>query len=175
MKARPYAFSAKVEKLGQWFVVRVPAAVSRAIGKRGHIAVVGTVEGVAVRKSLLPEGGGRHFMSLDAKLRARAEIGAGDRVNVSLGLDDAPLVAMPVPPDLAFALRDVDALGAFSSLTPRFRNYLLSWIDEAVMETTREKRIAKAVEVALARREKALDREAAQQKKALERAAPHKR
>jgi uncharacterized protein YdeI (YjbR/CyaY-like superfamily) len=63
-----------------------------------------------------------------------------------------------VPEDLADALRDEGVLETFNSLPPGRRDHVVRWIDDAVHEATRAKRIAKTVEVALGEREKRLDR-----------------
>lgn len=155
-----WSFVAKVEKMGSWYVLNVPKSVTRAIGKRGHVYVVAKVNGVTLRRSLIPRGGGVHCLTLSAPIRKRARIDAGDRAKVSLALDAAPPDAA-IPGDLAFVLRDEDALDAFRSLSRSHKNALIKWIDQAVMAHTREKRIARALEIALAKREKAIDREAA--------------
>jgi hypothetical protein len=150
------AFTARVERMGGWFIVSVPAAVSRAFGKRGHVAVVAHVNGVEVHRSLIPRGGGKHFLTLNASVRRRAAATVGSRVKVTIALDKAPPDAA-IPGDLAFVLREEDALAAFQKLSRSHRNHIIEWIDQAVMEPTRERRIARAVEVALARREKTID------------------
>jgi uncharacterized protein YdeI (YjbR/CyaY-like superfamily) len=63
-----------------------------------------------------------------------------------------------IPDDLTAALREEDVLEAWESLPPGKREHILRWIEEAVHETTREKRIGRAVQEALARREKEIDR-----------------
>jgi hypothetical protein len=70
----------------------------------------------------------------------------------------AARVEVPIPPDLAAALRDEGVLPAWESLPPGKRAYLLKQIDQAVHEATRAKRIVLAVEEALARHEKGIDR-----------------
>jgi uncharacterized protein YdeI (YjbR/CyaY-like superfamily) len=76
---------------------------------------------------------------------------------MSLVRDESPPVD-PIPEDLADALREVDALAAFESLARGKRNALLRWLEQAVAEATRAKRVVRLVEIALEAREKALDR-----------------
>ena len=66
--------------------------------------------------------------------------------------------AIPIPPDLAAALREEDVLVDWESMPPGKRLYLLKSIGQAVHETTRAKRVASAVEEAHQRREKRVDR-----------------
>jgi uncharacterized protein YdeI (YjbR/CyaY-like superfamily) len=63
-----------------------------------------------------------------------------------------------IPEDLEAALRDEGVLGAWESLPPGKREHILKYIDAAVHEPTREKRIGQAVQVALARHERNVDR-----------------
>jgi hypothetical protein len=65
--------------------------------------------------------------------------------------------AIPIPPDLAMALREEDVLVDWESMPPGKRLYLLKWIGQAVHETTRAKRMARAVDEAHQRREKRVD------------------
>jgi uncharacterized protein YdeI (YjbR/CyaY-like superfamily) len=76
---------------------------------------------------------------------------------VRLWVDENP-VAEPVPPDLARALRDVDAFDAFGRMPVGRQNHILRWLEAAVKEATREKRLAQIVEGALAWREDPRDR-----------------
>ncbi|HEY4015260.1 MAG TPA: YdeI/OmpD-associated family protein [Polyangiaceae bacterium] len=67
-------------------------------------------------------------------------------------------VSLPIPPDLAEALRRERVLPAWESLPPGKRAYVLKGIDQAAHEATRAKRIDRAVEESLARDEKRVDR-----------------
>jgi hypothetical protein len=151
-----HVFSAKIERLGAWYVIQVPAKVSKAFGKRGHLPVIAKVNGVELRRSMMPLKAGKHFLALNADLRKRARIDLGDRVKVSLMLDHSPPEA-PIPMDLVFVLRDEDALAAFQGLSRSYKNHIIAWIEEAATAPTRDKRMARALEVALAAREKAID------------------
>jgi hypothetical protein len=65
---------------------------------------------------------------------------------------------IPIPPDLAMALREEDVLADWESMPPGKRLYILKGIEQAVHEATRAKRVASAVEEAQQRREKRVDR-----------------
>ena len=81
-----------------------------------------------------------------------------------LQIDENP-VADPTPPDLASALRRLDVLEHFERMPVGKRNHIVQYIEEAVAETTREKRIEMAVEQALRASEKEYDRAARAAKK----------
>ncbi len=161
---RTYEFTARLERDKNYYSVLVPAAVSRAIGKRGPVPVVAQVKRtVVVRASIVPCGGGRHRLQLNARARSDAEAKPGDRLAIELRVDENPL-ADPMPLDLERALRDLDALGSYERFPVGKRNHIQHWIEEAVAERTRQKRIDMAVEVALRAREKEHDRAAAAKK-----------
>lgn len=151
-------FEGKIRRIGAWYVVDVPAALSKAMGKRGHVPIVGTVDGVVVRQSLMPRAVGKHSLVLRKAVREALDVGAGDRVKVRFEVDEEPPVEA-IPPDLAMALRDEGAgvYEAFERLPRSQRNEWVRRIEEAATERTRGKRVEKAVVAALARREKGVD------------------
>jgi hypothetical protein len=154
-----FQFDARLRRVGTFFAVDVPAPVSRALGVRGPVYVIGTVDGaVPLRTSLSPAGGGRHLLFLNAEIRREAGLVEGDRVRLRFARDDDP--RLPLPDDLANLLREEGALAAFEALPVGARNQLLRAVEEAVHPATRDKRLARAVEVAFAARERKLDREA---------------
>jgi hypothetical protein len=157
----PLTFSATLGRLGINYCVDVPAAVSAALGEGPAIPVVGTVgDGVPLRSTLVPRGGGRHRLFLSGAVRAEAGIAEGDRVAVTLERDDAPRAAADeLPEDLVTALREARATEAFAALPPGKRHEILQWIEAAAREATRAKRVARAVEEALRARESQMDRQ----------------
>jgi hypothetical protein len=158
--ARGFAFSPRLEQVpgGGPYYVSIPTDVSRAIGRRGIVPVVASVNGVVeVRASMVPCGGGRHRLRLNAATRDAADAKLGGRLSVHLRVDDSP-VADPVPGDLAHALREVDAFDAFRRMPVGRQNHILGWLEAAVKEATRDKRVAQIVEAALAWREDPRDR-----------------
>jgi hypothetical protein len=160
MSEAHFEFSVRLEQVegGGPYYVRIPAAVSKAIGRRGIVPVVAVVNRIAeVRASMTPCGGGMHKLRLNAATRERVGARAGSRVAVTLTVDDHPAVD-PAPDDLVRALREEGALAAFERFPVGKQNHILRWIEGAAKEATRTKRIAKTVEVALRAREKRDDR-----------------
>ena len=51
-----------------------------------------------------------------------------------------------LPVDLARALIEKDAIGAWEALSPVGRNEFICWVEDAKQESTREKRIFRAIE-----------------------------
>jgi hypothetical protein len=165
------AFTGTIEKVVRGIVqnvVVVPRSVSAAFGKRGPVPVVATLwaasaggetksKGIEDHLTLVPSGGGRHKLILNARLRKRVGVTEGSRVRISVVLDEAP-PEDPIPEDLADALREADALAAFTAIVRSKRNAILRWLDQAVADATRAKRIARLVEIGLEEREKKTDR-----------------
>jgi hypothetical protein len=171
VKPRPLTFTGKLEKVVRGIVqhvVTVPRSVSAAFGKRGPVPVVATLwpasVGMAAAKSkgvddhltLVPSGGGRHKLILNARLRKRVGLAEGARVRIRVVLDEAP-PEDPIPEDLVDALREADAHAAFEGIVRSKRNAILRWLDQAVADATRAKRIARLVEIGLEEREKKAD------------------
>ena len=114
-------------------------------------------EAVEIQASLVPMGGVRHWLQLNARTRGQLDIEPGDRVRVELSVPEKPPV-LPLPSDLALALREVDLQESFAVLPVGKQNHIILWIEEAARPLTREKRVAKAIEVAMSAREHAYDR-----------------
>lgn len=86
----------------------VPASVSGALGRRSHVPVVGTADGVPLPATLVPVGEGRHRLFLNGQLRRAIGKGPGDRVEIRVHLDTSD--RMPaLPADLEEALQAHDA------------------------------------------------------------------
>jgi hypothetical protein len=84
------SFSARIRQAGIHPFVPVPAAVSRSLGGRGMIPVRGRLNGVAIRGTLVPVGGGRHRFYVNGFMRKAAGVDVGDAVRLEVGLDRAP-------------------------------------------------------------------------------------
>jgi uncharacterized protein YdeI (YjbR/CyaY-like superfamily) len=93
---------------------------------------------------------------LNARLRKRVGLAEGARVRIRVVLDEAP-PEDPIPEDLVDALREADAHAAFEGIVRSKRNAILRWLDQAVADATRAKRIARLVEIGLEEREKKAD------------------
>ena len=160
MRAKRHTFSARLARVpGRWVTVEVPTRVSRALGIRGTIPVVGVVNGKAkFRSSLLPRKDGLHFLPIKYELRKNAGLDVGDLVKISLEIDHEPRT-LPTPEDVMEALEAEGLLDAYALVPPGRKMQFLKYLEEAVHEVTREKRIAMILEMSHAAREKQADRE----------------
>jgi len=140
------------------YLLEIPEDVSAAIGRRGPVPIVATLgDDTEIQASLVPMGGGRHRLQLNARTRGELQIEPGDLVRVVLSVPEKP-PAFPLPPDLALALREADLHETFSGLPVGKQNHIILWIEEAVRPETREKRVALATQVAFRARERGYDR-----------------
>ena len=83
-------FKAKVEKAGEggaWMIVKTPKNISEALGSKGRVSVVGTVNGFAFKSSLFPNGDDTHHLMFNKAMQKGARATAGDTVVVQLERD----------------------------------------------------------------------------------------
>lgn len=108
--------------------------------------VVATVNGYTWRTSIARMGG-EALLGLSRAVREEAGIEAGDTVDVLLELDPAPR-EVEVPAALAAALAaDDEARAAFDRLAYTHRKEFARWIEEAERDETRERRVAKTLDM----------------------------
>ena len=126
--------------------VDVPRAVSKSLRKLAgdtckHIPVVGQVEGLPLKSTLSPRGGGGYRLHIHSNIWRKLRIDAGATVEVMLLLDNEPRDPV-LPHDLAGGLADEPrALAIFNSLTPSLRRQIVRFLELAKRSSTREKRI----------------------------------
>ena len=126
----------------------VPAVVSDAFGLRGHVPVVGTADGVELTATLVPVGGGRHRLFLNAAVRGAIGKGTGDSVEMRVRLDHSDRTP-ETPPDLREALAEDGASAAWEALAPSRRKECLVWLADAKRDQTRATRIGRIVQTAV--------------------------
>jgi len=125
----------------------IPFDVAEVFGTRSRVAVSGTINGFAFRNSLMPEGDGRHSMTVSKELMAGAKAKAGELVKVTMKVDDAPRV-VEVGGELEAALQsDGKAAEAFGALAYSHKKAYVDWIAGAKRAETRTKRAATAMEM----------------------------
>ena len=143
-----HEFEAVLERpdaTGSWTFLRVPFDVQEAFGSRARVAVKGSVNGVAVRSSLMPQGDGTHILVVNKSIRDQAGADVGDTVRVTLEQDTAPRT-VTTPPDLKSALADAGvAPSAFEGMSYSHRKEYVEWIESAKRPETRARRVTRAV------------------------------
>lgn len=136
----------------------VPDEISRALGGKGYIPVIASVQGLIARTTLVPAGNGRYRLFVDGKIRKRLDINVGGLVGIALRRDKKPN-ELTVPSDVAAALRKTSgAQKAFENTTPGLRREFLRWVLNAKRPETRAKRIDRAIPILIERARKRINR-----------------
>ena len=143
-----HEFEAVLERpdaAGTWTFLRVPFDVREVFGSRARVAVKGSVNGVAVLSSLMPQGDGTHILVVNKSIRAQAGADLGDTVRVTPERDIAPRT-VDTPTDLKSALAEEGvAPSAFDGMSYSHQKEYVDWIESAKRPETRARRVAKAV------------------------------
>jgi Bacteriocin-protection, YdeI or OmpD-Associated/Domain of unknown function (DUF1905) len=128
---------------GRW--LEMPFDVKQVFGE-SRPPVAGTLNGTPFRGRLSVYGG-KTYLGLNKEIRDEAGIDVGDKVHVVLDRDDTPR-EVEIPSELLVAFeRDAAAKAAFDKLAFTHRKEYARWIAEAKKEETRERRVAKALEM----------------------------
>ncbi len=124
----------------------VPDEVVAALGAGKRPPVVVTIRGYTYRNTIAVMGG-QFMVGVSAEHRAGAGVAGGDEVDVDIELDTAPRV-VTVPPDLAAALdAEPAARRTFDALSYSNKSWHVLQVSGAKTDETRQRRIAKSVEV----------------------------
>ena len=147
-------FESKVYKLGMNPIVDIPDSVSerfRRYARAGRVLVRGTLNGVPIRATLVPAGGGRHRMYINAGMRAAAGVEVGDTARLEVrpcASEEAPARA-EIHAELD---RIPGARAAFDALPVSGRREWLRYIDDARTSNARLMRVRKAAADMLGKR-----------------------
>jgi Bacteriocin-protection, YdeI or OmpD-Associated/Domain of unknown function (DUF1905) len=143
---QPHVFPARIHKVWIMRCVNVPRDVSKSLRSIAgedvsHIPVHGWIEGLPLKSTLVPRGGGCFLLHVHSSIWRKLRIDAGAIVEVTLLFDDAPR-ELPLPHDLAAGLADTPrALSIFNTLTTALRRQVIFYVDSAKHQSTRDKRI----------------------------------
>jgi len=138
-------FRATIERGGTTATgVEVPEEVVESLGSGRRPKVRVKINGYTYRTSVASMGG-RFMLGISAEVRERADVAAGDQIDIYLELDTDPR-DVTVPPDLQQALAtDAHARTVFEGLSySRKQRHVLS-IEGAKTDETRQRRIGKAI------------------------------
>jgi hypothetical protein len=125
--------------------IEVPPVVIDELAGGKKPAVVITVGGYTYRSTIAVMGG-KYLIPLSSDHRKASGLSAGDGVDVTLVLDDAPRI-VAVPDDLNQILGQDTALRAsFDALSYSRKRALVEPIEKAKAPDTRQRRLEKAIE-----------------------------
>jgi Bacteriocin-protection, YdeI or OmpD-Associated/Domain of unknown function (DUF1905) len=127
--------------------VEFPHDVQEIFGTRGRVPVQATFDGEPYRGSMSNMGGDCHILIVVKKIRQKIGKQPGDKITVTLSLDTEPRV-VTVPPDFQALLNaNPAAKQTFTTFSySNQRDYVL-WIEDAKRPETRQRRMAKAVDL----------------------------
>jgi hypothetical protein len=126
-------------------LVEVPFDVGEVFGEK-RAPVKGTVNGTPFRGRVAVYGG-KYYLGFRKEIRDQARIDAGDEVEIEIDVDTAPRV-VEVPEDLARVLnKDKEIAEFFEGLSFTHRKEYVNWVNEAKKQDTRDRRVAKTVEM----------------------------
>jgi hypothetical protein len=131
--------------------LRVPPEVVEALGGGKRPPVTVTINGYSYRNTIAVYGD-VYMLGVSAEHRAAAGVSAGDELDVELQLDTAPR-EVEVPEDLAAALAgEPEARAFYDGLSYSNRRWYVLSVEGAKTAETRQRRVAKAVEMLRERR-----------------------
>jgi hypothetical protein len=141
------SFTATLQKRGPAAAVVLSEEQVAEVGEGAkRFPVKATVAGHTWRGSVARMKG-EFLLGLNREVREAAGVEAGDEVAVELALDSEERT-VEVPPALASALaEDAAAQKLFDGLAYSHRKEFARWVAEAKKEETRERRVAKAIEM----------------------------
>ena len=125
--------------------VEFPFDVEEKYGVKGRVPVKVTFDGVPYAGSMVRMGTECHLLLILKEIREKMGKGEGDKVAVTVELDDAPRVIV-LSPDVEAAYKKAGVLERYRAMSYTHQREYNLWIEEAKQEETRKRRIAKAVE-----------------------------
>jgi hypothetical protein len=126
--------------------IHVPDEVVEALGSGRRPAVRVTINGFTYRSTVAVVSG-NFMVGVSAENRAGAGVAGGDQVDVDIELDTAPR-EVTVPPDFAAALEaEPNARRTFDGLSNSNKSWHVGSIEGAKTDETRQRRIAKSVDM----------------------------
>jgi len=127
--------------------IEFPYDTEALFGTKGRVKVKATFDGEPYQGSLVKMGSECHILGILKSIREKIGKQPGDPVTVALELDEAPRL-VEIPTDFHRALKASPAAeGFFKELSYSHQREYVRWITGARREETRQRRIARAVEM----------------------------
>ena len=123
------------------YYIDFPWDVEKEFGTKKQVKVKIWFDGHLVRKSLLPRGEGRHWLSVSMDIRAAIGKGDGDPVSVVVEQDTEPRT-VPPPEDLEWLLdNEPDLKEVYMRQSYNSQKFFCDWISQAIKPDIRVNRI----------------------------------
>lgn len=137
-------FKTTILQVGNNTGIEVPEEIILKFGAGKKPPVVVTLKGYTYRSTVAVMGG-KYLIPLSAEHRNNSTAKGGENLEVNLELDTAPRI-VNVPEDLAAKLKvNNEANSFYESLAPSSKKKIVTLIEAAKTEATRNKRIDKTV------------------------------
>jgi len=124
--------------------VEFPHDVEKLYGAKGRVPVRVTFDGIAYRGSMVRMGAPKHILLILKEIREKLGKGPGDRIRVTVEIDDTPRVIV-LAPDVESAFRKGGILERYRAMSFTHQREYATWIGEAKQAETRTRRVAKAI------------------------------
>ena len=129
-----------------WVIVWIPFSVYKTWGSRGNFRVRGEINGFVFRTSLFPTRKGVHFLLVNKKMQAGADVAAGSAAEFLLEPDTAKRVAV-VPAELEqFLAEDKSFRRWYEALSYSFRKWFADQISNLKSPASRARRAEQIAE-----------------------------
>jgi hypothetical protein len=144
---KTYKFQARIEPAdGGGAYVFFPFDTQLEFATRSKVPVKATFDGVQFTGSLTPYGQPQHMLHVPKAIRQQIGKSIGDLIDVKLWKDES-IRTLEVPEAFRALLERESVLDFFDSLSFTHRKEYVRWVTEAKTEATRERRMAKSVEM----------------------------
>jgi bifunctional DNA-binding transcriptional regulator/antitoxin component of YhaV-PrlF toxin-antitoxin module len=124
--------------------VEFPGDVAKLYGVKGRVPVKVTFDGTPYAGSMVKMGRPFHLLLILKKIRETLGKGPGDRIHVTVDLDDAPRTVV-LSPDIEAAYKAAGVLERYRAYSYSHQREYASWIGEAKKLETRRRRIEKSI------------------------------
>jgi hypothetical protein len=138
-------FAASIYKVGVIRYVDVPREISRKFGSAAHVPVIGTVESVPVRTTLVSRGKGSYRMAIHGDIRKKLRVDSGAVVEIAIQVDEESREP-ELPPALVLALRNAPkAQRRFRAVTTALRRQIVRYLIAVKSQEALERRVTRFV------------------------------
>ncbi|USN96657.1 MAG: DUF1905 domain-containing protein [Candidatus Nomurabacteria bacterium] len=139
-------FKAKLYKIGQWTLLRLPEDASTQLPSRGQVAVKGKINNHDFRAVLEPDGRWGHWLKVDVQLQKTAGLKVGDEATLEIeATKDWPEPVVPQDFATALSAAPQKVIDKWKDITPMARWEWIRWVNETKNPDTRVIRIEKSV------------------------------
>lgn len=135
-------FTATLQTINKFTIVRLPEAASSKLPSRGQVFVKGTINGQPFEKVLEPDGSWGHWFKIDKKDMTRLSIGPGDTVSLSFEVSKQwPEPKLPADFSRALSAAPDKVKDLWPKITPMARWEWVRWINATSVSETRARRV----------------------------------